>query len=163
MADFAPAAPLDRFILRGSPPFAVAVPTHPLHSLVLCAISALWLGPDEWLLLAPEGDGAGLAAQVARTETPHALFDVSHRQLGFVLSGEEAALLLNGAVPLDLSADAFPVGMTARTLFEKAEIVLWRTAPDAWHIEVARSFAPYLRELLAAIATADGIALAHHS
>ncbi|MBS0562745.1 MAG: sarcosine oxidase subunit gamma [Proteobacteria bacterium] len=160
MADFAPAAPLDRFILRGSPPFAVAVPTHPLHSLSLGGASALWLGPDEWLLLAPEGEGAALAAQVARTETPHALFDVSHRQLGFVLSGEDAATLLNGAVPLDLSPEAFPVGMCTRTLFEKAEIVLWRTAASAWHIDVARSFAEYFQELLAVIAQADGIALA---
>ena len=39
---------------------------------------------------------------------------------------------------------AFPVGMCTRTLFGKAEIVLWRTAPRPFRIEVWRSFAPYV-------------------
>ena len=38
----------------------------------------------------------------------------------------------------------FPVGMCTRTLFGKAEIVLWRMRADAWRIEVWRSFAPYV-------------------
>ena len=42
----------------------------------------------------------------------------------------------------------FPVGMATRTLFEKAEIVLWRIAPDSFHLEVWRSFAPYVWDLL---------------
>jgi sarcosine oxidase subunit gamma len=42
--------------------------------------------------------------------------------------------------------------MCTRTLFEKSEIVLWRTAPDTFHIEVWRSFAPYVTALLAEVA-----------
>ncbi len=38
--------------------------------------------------------------------------------------------------------------MCTRTIFAKAEIVLWRTAPDAFRIEVWRSFAPYVLGLL---------------
>jgi sarcosine oxidase subunit gamma len=38
--------------------------------------------------------------------------------------------------------------MCTRTLFGKAEIVLWRTAPDAFHIEVWRSFARYVLDCL---------------
>ena len=45
---------------------------------------------------------------------------------------------------LDLHPVAFPVGMCTRTVFGKAEIVLWRTEAEAYHIEVARSFAPYV-------------------
>jgi sarcosine oxidase subunit gamma len=34
----------------------------------------------------------------------------------------------------------------------KAEIVLWRTAPEIFHIEVWRSFLPYTQALLREIA-----------
>ena len=52
--------------------------------------------------------------------------------------------MLNAFNALDLHLDAFPVGMCTRTLFGKAEIVLWRTGEETFHIEVWRSFAPYL-------------------
>jgi len=39
--------------------------------------------------------------------------------------------------------------MCTRTLFGKAEIVLWRTTPDTFRIEVWRSFAPYVLGSLA--------------
>jgi glucoamylase len=34
---------------------------------------------------------------------------------------------------LDLDIEAFPVDMCTRTVFAKADIVLWRTAPDTFH------------------------------
>src|SRR5262249_29582816 len=54
--------------------------------------AALWLGPDEWLLLAPP-EQAGLAARLARAlgDLPHSLVEVSHRQLGLLVHGEHAA------------------------------------------------------------------------
>jgi sarcosine oxidase subunit gamma len=45
---------------------------------------------------------------------------------------------------LDLGLSAFPIGMCTRTLFGKAEIVLWRTGEAQFHIEVWRSFAGYV-------------------
>jgi sarcosine oxidase subunit gamma len=42
--------------------------------------------------------------------------------------------------------------MCTRTLFEKVEIVLWRTAPEIFQVEVWRSFAPHLTQLLAEVA-----------
>ena len=51
---------------------------------------------------------------------------------------------LNAGCPLDLGLKAFPVGMATRTLFDKAEIVLWRRAQETFQVEVWRSFAPYL-------------------
>jgi sarcosine oxidase subunit gamma len=52
--------------------------------------------------------------------------------------------VLNCGCPLDLDIGAFAVGMCARTVLAKAEIVLWRTAPDRFRIEVWRSFAAYV-------------------
>ena len=39
---------------------------------------------------------------------------------------------------------AFPVGMCARTVLGKAEMVLWRIAPEVFHVDVGRSFVPYV-------------------
>ncbi len=120
--------------------------------------SALKLGPDEWLLLAPEADGAALAAglELALARVPHALVDVGHRQCGLAAAGPRVADLLNAGCPLDLGEAAFPVGMATRTVLGKAEVVLWRTAADGFRIEVWRSFAPYVRRFLAEAALEFG-------
>jgi sarcosine oxidase subunit gamma len=112
--------------------------------------AALWLGPDEWLLIAPEAQGATLSAGLATALAglPHSLVDVGHRQSGCELHGPQAATLLASGCPLDLDASAFPVGMCTRTVLAKAEIVLWRTAPQTFRLEVARSFVAYVAEFL---------------
>ncbi len=84
--------------------------------------------------------------------TAHSLVDVSHRQVGLEIRGPRAERILNGACPLDLSVERFPVGMCTRTVFAKAEIVLWRTEASCFRIEVWRSFAPYTAALLQEIA-----------
>jgi sarcosine oxidase, subunit gamma len=65
--------------------------------------------------------------------------------------GPDAATILAGACPLDLDLREFPVQMCTRTVLAKAEIVLWRTAPDAFHVEVWRSFQSYAQGLLSEI------------
>src|ERR1700727_1814641 len=67
----------------------------------------------------------------------------------FILRGRAAARVLNARGPLDLDLKAFAVGFATRTLFDKVEIVLWRRADTTFHIEIWRSFAPYLAASLA--------------
>jgi sarcosine oxidase, subunit gamma len=122
--------------------------------------ATLWLGPDEYLLLdlaagmPAGGTAAAVVAQLASAlgDMPHALVDVSHRQFALEVSGAHAATILNGACPLDLDLTQFPVGMCTRTVLAKADIVLWRTRPDAFHLEVWRSFAGYVTGILSEIA-----------
>jgi sarcosine oxidase subunit gamma len=73
---------------------------------------------------------------------------VSHRQVGILVQGSRAEWLLESQCPLPLNLRDFPVGMCTRTIFSKAEVVLWRTAPEVFHLEVWRSFATYVVELL---------------
>ncbi len=115
------------------------------------ARAALWLGPDEWLLIAGSADAAsiGEVLESVLEGTAHSLVDVSHRQVGLVANGPAAARILNAGCPLDLDLRAFPIGFATRTLFDKVEIVLWRRAEATFHIEVWRSFAPWLVESLA--------------
>jgi len=148
-----------RFVLRGRPAaeraageaFGVALPQTACRAAEAGqGRAALWLGPDEWLLLAPLDAGPALAASLeqAMQGLPHALVDVSHRQAGIAVSGPDAAALLNAGCPLDLDPGTFPVGMCTRTLLGKAEIVLWRPAPDRFRVEVFRSFAAYVWSFL---------------
>jgi sarcosine oxidase subunit gamma len=112
--------------------------------------ATLWLGPDEHLLWQASRDNALPIADLQRALATHAhsLVDVSHRQVALEVFGPHAAGILAGACPLDLDAREFPVQMCTRTVLAKAEIVLWRTAPDAFHVEVWRSFQPYAQALL---------------
>lgn len=111
--------------------------------------TALWLGPDEFLLLAPpEANACWPILQTALSGLPHAFVDVSQRQVAFEVAGEHAAAALNAGCPLDLDLDAFPAGRCTRTVFGKAGIILWRTAADRFHVEAWRSFAAYVSWLL---------------
>ena len=95
---------------------------------------------------------AAEALELAVGDMPHALVNISHRQFALEVSGSHAATILSGACPLDLDAMEFPVGMCTRTVLAKADIVLWRTREDAFHLEAWRSFSGYVTGLLREIA-----------
>jgi sarcosine oxidase, subunit gamma len=129
--------------------FGVAPPVTPMGSAASGERAALWLGPDEWLLLAEES-ATGLMGDLEKALAGvfHSLVDISHRQVGIALEGPGAARLLAAGCPLDLDLRAFPVGMSTRTLLVKAEIGLWRRDENVFRIEVLRSFAPYVARIL---------------
>lgn len=110
--------------------------------------SALCLGPDEWVLHAPEGEAAAIEAAFAGVygDAPHSLVDISDRELAFRIEGPAALDLLATGCPRDLGRLA--VGDGARTIFDSVAVVLVREAEDRFQIEVWRSFAPHIRALL---------------
>ena len=65
-----------------------------------------------------------------------------------VLRGTHAAWCINAYCPLDLHDLA--MNFCTRTIFGKAEILLWYRGEQEFHIETARSFAPYVWALLEA-------------
>jgi sarcosine oxidase, subunit gamma len=155
-------APAQRCILRGDEAVRAAaeralgltVPASACRAAAEGERAALWLGPDEWLLIAPASAAAEPPAALAQLTAalaglPHSLVDVSHRQCALAVSGPEAATLLAAGCPLDLHESAFPVGMCTRTMLAKAEVVLWRTAAQSFRLEVWRSFVDYVARFLA--------------
>lgn len=104
---------------------------------------ALCLGPDEWLLLAPESEAEEISANFAKMgeKTLHSLVDIGHRSVGIDLSGSAAASVLNAGCPLDL--DAMAVDGCTRSILEKAEIILMKLGEEHYRVEIARSFAEY--------------------
>jgi sarcosine oxidase subunit gamma len=162
-----PIRPAMRFILHGdiraqaaaAPIWGAAFATQACRAVLQGTRATLWLGPDEYLLYGAD-EGRDEASAIATAEAldralvdvPHALVNIGHRQFAVEVSGPHAATILSGACPLDLDLEEFPVGMCTRTVFAKADAVLWRTGGDAFHIEIWRSFAGYFTGILSEIA-----------
>jgi sarcosine oxidase, subunit gamma len=130
--------------------FGVELPRQALRTNAADARIALWMGPDEWLLLAPESEEDLIERQLkeALVGIAHSLVDVSHRDAALTLSGANIAVALSAGCPLDLHPSVFTVGMCARTLLAKAHIVLWRMGPQQFHLQASRSFAEYVWQFL---------------
>ena len=103
------------------------------------------------LFRSADGESLASALKSALAGVDHSLVDISHRQAALELSGTHSAWLLNAGCPLDLSLAAFPVDTVTRTIFVKAEIVLWRTGETSFRLEFGRSFRGYLAGLLAEV------------
>ena len=165
----APTPAAVRYILRCAPErtdlvrgvFGAPIPTVACTAGMAGARAALWLGPDEWLLLAEEGSQRLIETALASIvrDVPFSLVEVSHRNMAVELDGPAAADVLSSACPIDLDAATFRPGSCARTLFGKCEVVLWRTGERAFRLEFWRSYADYVWQLLEA-ACADVACLA---
>lgn len=115
-------------------------------------IAAMWLGPDEWLLVAPDGEAAEIekAMRDARPMDPWlSLVDVSHNYAALKLSGPRTRDLLAKGCALDLHPSAFSVGDCAQTILAKSRVLL-RAVDGEGSIElwVRNSFAGYTAEWL---------------
>ena len=107
--------------------------------------AALWLGPDEWLVLAPP-DRGGLESTIesALEGRRHAVVDVSGGQTVIGLSGDRARDVLAKGCTLDLHPRAFGPGRCAQTLVAKANATIWQTGDGpSYDLIVRRSFAEY--------------------
>lgn len=146
--------PVERIALR-APMVSVAalsdalgldLPGKPKTSATRSGRTALWLGPDEWLVIGEQrGDLPGACAAVGDL---HSAVDISHRNVAFSIAGPGAEATLNAGCPQDLSPGAFPAGACSRTLLGKAEIVLLRTGEESFRLECWRSFADYVFDFL---------------
>ena len=135
------------------------LPTRPKTSATGDGVAALWLGPDEWLLLDERATAEGedtLSAALAAVAGV-SVVDVSHRHVGVVVEGGAAEAIIAAGCPQDLRLRSFPVGAASRTILSKAEIVLWRTGEARFEIECWRSFADYVWTFLEEAAQAPAV------
>ncbi|HLU07156.1 MAG TPA: sarcosine oxidase subunit gamma family protein [Woeseiaceae bacterium] len=119
--------------------------------------AAIWLGPDEWLVVAPDGEAATFEAAV-RAALPGdpwlSLVDLSHNYTTFLLSGSRVRDLLAKGCPLDLHPKAFRAGCSAQTMLAKSSVLL-RALEDGGVVEIwlRNSFADYTARWLLDAAT----------
>jgi sarcosine oxidase, subunit gamma len=119
--------------------------------------AALWLGPDEWLVLGPPGAATEMVAELdaAFEGVDRSVVDVSANRVAIQLSGPGRFDLLTHVCPLDLDPRVWATGRCAQTLLGRAQVILQERA-DTTGILVRPSFADYLVDLLLAVRGATG-------
>jgi sarcosine oxidase, subunit gamma len=130
----------------------LVLPSEPVTSASRGGLTAIWLGPDEWLITCPRDDLARhmQALREALQDVHAAITDVSDGRVAFRLSGPSARETLAKGCPLDLHPAAFRPGMAAQSLLAKASVLIHlvedeaAAASPAFDVYVGRSFAHYL-------------------
>lgn len=129
------------------------LPTLPNTWTVLADGRAVWLGPDEWLLV---GDRPARAWEDALRAVVGpvggAAVDVSDQRTGLLLRGTGARRLLAAGCALDLRPASFPPGSAAQTLLGQSGVLL-TAYDDGFRLAVRTSFAGYVADWLLDAAT----------
>ncbi|MFI8228533.1 sarcosine oxidase subunit gamma [Streptomyces sp. NPDC085900] len=120
-------------------------------------LTALWLGPDEWLLVGPPGTQHDLEGRIreAAGEEPVSVTDVSAQRTTLLVAGPRARDLLAHGCALDLHPRVFGPGRCAQTALGRTQVVLVARdeARAGFWVLVRSSFAGYLTDWLLDAAT----------
>ncbi len=114
-------------------------------------VRTIWAGPDEWLVIVPQGQETALASKLrgALASTHHAITDVSSGFFLVDLKGQQARDVLAQGCPMDLHPRAFTFGRAVGTHFYKVGLSLWLTGePDGLQMLVRRSFIDHFWQLI---------------
>lgn len=125
--------------------FSIALPIAPNTTARSDALTAFWLGPRSWLLVA-DTPASPLTDFIDKRDALNraggAPFDLSASRVAYRIAGERAASVLASACPLDLHTRTFRAGDCAQSVFGRVNALLYK--PDntpTFTIMVARSFA----------------------
>ncbi|MGH6942932.1 MAG: sarcosine oxidase subunit gamma [Geminicoccaceae bacterium] len=153
---------LGKLDLRGDPTdraFMAAVgrcldlllPTEPDASAAKGTVTALWAGPDHWLLTCPASAVAALMERLRDAlEGAHAaITEVTDGRIALRLAGPNARDVLAKGCPVDLHVRAFAAGRCTQSLLAKASVLIHLVEDDpragpAFDVYVARSFSHYV-------------------
>jgi sarcosine oxidase subunit gamma len=114
----------------------------------------LWLGPDEWLVVAEPGSARVLVEELERAldGLDHSVVDVSANRAVLELAGADRFELLTQGCRLDLHPRAWRDGSCAQTLLGRAPVLL-QERDHATRIFVRASLAAHLADWLVAAGT----------
>ncbi len=138
----------------------IGLPLEPNSVAADPEATALWLGPDEWLLLTPPEQKAGIAQGLedACVGTFAAVTDVSGGQTVINVRGHRARDVLSKGSPVDFHPRAFGAGRCAQTHLAKAMVIVGQLDESpSFDIIVRRSFADYLARWLKDAAREYGV------
>ena len=126
-------------------------------------VRAMWLGPDEWLLLAPPSAREGLAKAFMRMSVRYSLSltDVSDARTSIVVTGPASREVLMKGCSLDLHPRTFGIGCCAQSSIALCQVIFTQTDDvPSYELYVGRSFAVYLWKWLWDAAEEFGVAVA---
>jgi sarcosine oxidase subunit gamma len=116
-------------------------------------VEVLWLGPDEFLVLAPAGTQGELGERLraAIGEEFGSVIDVSAQRTTVELSGPLTREVLARGCAIDLDPRVSPAGTCVQTLLAQTGVILLVRdhSPARVQVLVRSSFAPYLASWLA--------------
>ncbi|MFI1393730.1 sarcosine oxidase subunit gamma [Streptomyces sp. NPDC020681] len=128
------------------------LPVEPNTVVRAGELTALWLGPDEWLVVGPPGSQQDLEGRIrgACGDEPVSVIDVSAQRTALLVAGPRARDLLAHGCALDLHPRSFTAGRCAQTTLGRTQVVLVaRDEPRAgFWVLVRSSFADYLTDWL---------------
>ena len=110
-------------------------------------VDVLWMGPDEYLVLAEPGRQAELETAL-REEGAAAVVDVSAQRDVVRLTGDHARDVLAHGCAIDLDPSVSPPGTCVQTLLARTGIVLM-VREEGFTILVRQSFSDYFEAWLA--------------
>ena len=117
-------------------------------------VRILWLGPDEWLVVAPEaspengGPDAWQALATGLANHHHSVTELSDNYAVVDLAGTKAAWVLAKGWPNDLHSSVFMPGHCAQGMLAHAQVILEKTGDERYRLYVRPSFAAYLWDWL---------------
>ena len=111
---------------------------------------ALWLPPDEWLIVGPDDwrDVLDRALRGGLTDAFGSIVDVSANRTVLEVAGPKARWLLAHGLSIDLDPRSFGSERCAQTLLAKAQIIIEHREDSAFHVYVRTSFASYVADWL---------------
>ncbi|MGW5463450.1 sarcosine oxidase subunit gamma [Streptomyces sp. NPDC003996] len=128
------------------------LPLEPNTAVHAGDVTAVWLGPDEWLVVGLRGTERDLEGRIrsAAGDEPVSVTDVSAQRTTLLVGGPRARDLLAHGCSLDLHPRAFGPGRCAQTTLARTQVVLVaRDEPRAgFWVLVRSSFAGYLADWL---------------
>jgi len=136
---------------------ACKLPLTPNKSVAAGARVAMWLGPDQWLILLPAADAAALARELAGHAA--SVVDVSDLRAVFELAGPRARDVLRKGCAIDLHPRVFGPGDCALTALARVRVALCQVDErPGYRILIERSYAVYLWDwLIDAMAEFGGV------
>ncbi len=109
----------------------------------------LWLGPDEWLVVAADTDQQELVTTLTEAiGVDGCVVDLSANRTGLELTGALARDVLSTCCSLDFHSRVFGPGQCAQTLIQKAGVLIDQRSDDTYLLLVRPSFAAYVAEWL---------------
>lgn len=138
------------------------LPLQPNTFVDAGAVQALWLGPNEWLIVTEQAeDAVATNLRQALASRFCAITEIGSGQTVITVAGARARELIAQGCTLDLHPRVFGAGRCAQTRLAKAGIVLMQTDDvPTFALVVRRSFADYLWLWLTDAATDFATAIA---
>jgi sarcosine oxidase subunit gamma len=127
------------------------LPTTPNTSIGSPSLGALWLGPDEWLLVGDSGIQDSLTSRLKKAvgRLHSSVVNLSDARTVIELSGPRSRELLAKGCSLDLHPRVFQAGACAQTNLARANVILkLLNGNPTWFVYVRISFASYLASWL---------------